>query len=105
MLALPPRDGRILLTVTVLVLICSHAASGLCQEIKFHKPPIRRLSPRSFPQLPHRIVRSLEAGKYTIPQIWMDPQAPDYHRPLNVIKGSFRRKGQIDWAVLASRND
>ncbi len=59
---------------------------------------IHRLSPSSFPQLPAAIVSDLNRRRCTI------PQADGESRPHNVIRGSFIRKGQIDWAVLCSRD-
>ncbi len=59
---------------------------------------VKRLPPSAFPQLPSNIQKWLERSGYTIPQIPMDP------KPHNVITGSFKKKGQQDWAVLCSRN-
>jgi hypothetical protein len=59
---------------------------------------VRRLSPRAFPNLPPEVVTELIRRNCTI------PQANGYPKPHNVIKGSFAKKGQIDWAVLCSSN-
>jgi len=59
---------------------------------------VTRLSPRAFPALPVQVAAALEREGYTIPQSWNDSL------PHNVIVGEFRRRGQRDWAVLASRN-
>jgi len=56
-----------------------------------------RLSPRSFHQLPHKIIRNLQERGCTIPQEFGNSD------PHNVISGEFRTKGQRDWAVLCSR--
>jgi len=55
-----------------------------------------RLSPAEFDDLPINIVQYLLEKGYTIPQSWY------YSEPHNVISGSFQKKGQSDWAVLAS---
>ncbi len=57
-----------------------------------------RLQPSAFPSLPKNIVSFLEKGGYTIPQCWSDTVSH------NVIIGSFKKDGQQDWAVLASKN-
>jgi hypothetical protein len=67
--------------------------------------PIERMPPGAFPGLPRRITRALEARGCTIPQEWQDPKSADYRKPNNVIRGSFRKRGQTDWAVLCSRAD
>ena len=56
-----------------------------------------RLAPRSFHQLPHKIIRNLQERGCTIPQEFGNSD------PHNVISGEFRTKGQRDWAVLCSR--
>ena len=57
-----------------------------------------RLSPSQLKTLPNNIVQYLTNHGYTIPQIWDDKT------PHNFVAGSFVRKGQTDWAVLASKN-
>lgn len=57
-----------------------------------------RLSPREFPGLPDAISRDLESRGCTIPQSYAGP------RPHNVIQGEFHQPGQMDWAVLCSRD-
>jgi hypothetical protein len=57
-----------------------------------------RLPPSEFEILPQNIVQYLEKNGYTIPQCWCETG------PHNVISGTFVKKGQSDWAVLASRN-
>ncbi len=59
---------------------------------------VRRLAPTSFPSLPSAIARDLERRSCTVPQTYMSPD------PHNVAKGSFRERGQTDWAVLCSRD-
>jgi hypothetical protein len=56
-----------------------------------------RLQPSAFSKLPRNIVNFLENRGYTIPQCCQDTS------PHNVICGSFVKKGQQDWAVLASK--
>ncbi len=61
------------------------------KEIKF-------LEPSSFKQLPNYIVKKLENRGCKIPQTYA------FNKPHNVIQGQFAKQGQIDWAVLCSRN-
>lgn len=56
-----------------------------------------RLAPSAFPKLPPVVLQALESRKCVIPQSNSDAA------PHNVIRGSFARQGQIDWAVLCSR--
>lgn len=69
--------------------------------------PIRRLSPRRFSELPRGIVSALESTGCKIPQTWLYDEVGNrlYRKPHNVIRGSFRRHGETDWAVLCSHND
>ena len=59
---------------------------------------VQRLSPTAFPQLPGRIISYLTARGCTVPQPF------GATGPTNVISGEFMRRGQLDWAVLCSRN-
>jgi hypothetical protein len=59
---------------------------------------IIRLQPSAFAQFPTQVVRALLEQGCTIPQSFVDPQ------PHNVVQGELRRKGQMDWAVLCSRD-
>ena len=56
-----------------------------------------RLPPSAF-YLPDSIISYLEINGYTVPQIWFNA------KPHNVISGSFSKPGQLDWAVLASKD-
>jgi len=70
--------------------------------------PIRRLAPSRFGQLPTSIIRALEARGCTVPQTWAydDSASMDVVRkPHNVVRGSFLKNGQKDWAVLCSCRD
>jgi hypothetical protein len=58
---------------------------------------IRRLAPVSFSKAPPAVVEALEHRRCLIPQSAGDTL------PHNVIKGSFSRPGQTDWAALCSR--
>jgi len=58
---------------------------------------IRRLPPDSFPQLPRPIRSALRERGCSVPQSFTSD------RPHNVVKGSFARAEQLDWAVLCSR--
>jgi len=57
-----------------------------------------RLSPDEFPYLPDEIKEYLKDRDYTIPQSWAKSM------PHNVISGEFKKNGQVDYAVLASKN-
>jgi hypothetical protein len=57
---------------------------------------IVRLKPSEFPSLPTNIVRDLGRRGCTIPQA---PWPKERH---NVIRGSFAKPGQTDWAVLCA---
>jgi hypothetical protein len=57
-----------------------------------------RLPPAAFSQLPRNIVQYLQGRGCTVPQTYLSRE------PHNVIGGEFARRGQIDWAVLCSRN-
>ena len=58
---------------------------------------IKRVPPSAFKELPMAIVKQLEARGCTI------PQAADISEPHNVIRGEFAQSGQMDWAVLCSK--
>ena len=58
---------------------------------------IRRLGPSAFPGLPAAFARELDSLGCTVPQSFFDTL------PHNVIKGSFARRGQTDWAAICSR--
>lgn len=62
------------------------------------KEAIDYFSPRSFPDLPGNITDFLEEQGYTIPQCYLS------EKPVNVISGAFAKPGQVDWAVLASKD-
>jgi hypothetical protein len=58
---------------------------------------VRRLAPVSFTQAPTRVIEALENLRCLVPQSAGDTM------PHNVIKGSFSKPGQTDWAALCSR--
>ena len=60
------------------------------------KYPIVRLPPTAFSELPKNLVRELKRRGCTVPQTF----PPDQRS--NVIRGSFAKAGQTDWAVLCS---
>ena len=94
------------LVLGLLIATCTADAQSGSAPV-FHLMPIRRLSPRQFNELPRGIVRALESGGYKIPQTCLYDEAGNrlYKKPHNVIRGSFRRQGETDWAVLCSHND
>ena len=59
---------------------------------------IVRLSPDHFKELPRKIIVELRRNGCTIPQAGLQTDAPN-----NVIRGSFAKSGQKDWAVLCSK--
>jgi hypothetical protein len=59
---------------------------------------IVRLSPSAFPKLPRDVSRYLAAQGLKIPQSFA------VTAPHNVVSGQFRKRGQTDYAVLASRD-
>ena len=60
------------------------------------KIAIPRLPPTAFPELPQSVVRGLTKRGCTIPQAYLQTA------PHNVIRGSFARNDQTDWAILCS---
>jgi len=58
----------------------------------------KRFPPEIFSKLPSNIVIKLQAENYTIHQTYANLT------PHNVIHGEFLKKGQIDWAILCSKN-
>jgi hypothetical protein len=58
---------------------------------------LSRLAPSAFTKVPPSVIQALEAKRCTIPQASGDPA------PHNLIRGSFARPGQTDWAALCSR--
>ena len=91
--------------LTLLLILQPVPSLVATHEMEFHKLPIHRLSPRVFPKLPRGIVHALESSGYTIPQLWVTKGGDLDGIPHNVIQGSFRKRGHLDWAVLCSRND
>jgi len=88
-----------LLIVSFVLLFLSEALSEGVRT-KWDEANIKttRLLPSTFSQLPISIINELERQKYTIPQCYNDKE------PHNVISGEFKKKGQKDWAVLASKD-
>jgi len=76
------------------------AAGAIAEAATAQEFSIRWLSPSAFPQVPQVIRRALESRGCVIPQFRF-PHNPN--RVHNVIRGSFARRGQVDWAVLCSR--
>lgn len=64
---------------------------------------IRRLSPRSFPELPAPIMAALEQRGCSVPQL--DATFVGATRPHNVVRGRFGRGAEPDWAVLCSQDE
>jgi hypothetical protein len=77
---------------------------ALCQTketpLDFRKADLNivRLSPSKFPQLPLAIRQELTRRGCAIPQVWGEKRAH------NVIRGSFIKPNEIDWAILCSVN-
>ena len=84
-------------SIVVLVLACvAHAQAQVRWQLA--DAATVRLSPKAFPQLPKSIASHLEARGCTVPQAFHNTS------PHNVIRGEFAKRGQLDWAVLCSRN-
>jgi hypothetical protein len=87
-------------------MVFSAGSSLRADPIPFHMMPIRRLPPREFRELPRAVVQALESRGCTIPQTWLYDEPSDLHNYRhNVVGGSFRTKGRMDWAVLCSCRD
>jgi hypothetical protein len=61
---------------------------------------MRRLPPSDFTQLPPEVTRELARRGCMVPQSFSF--LGEETKPHNVIRGSFAKKGQTDWAVLCS---
>lgn len=59
---------------------------------------VTRLAPSEFPNLPNNLIRELQRRGCTV------PQPPRTKTRENVFRGEFAKPGQVDWAVLCSRN-
>jgi hypothetical protein len=96
------RQNRSECNSTRLVLAILLPVTALCQTketpLDFQKADVEivRLSPSRFPQLPPAIQQELTRRGCAIPQVWGEKGAH------NVIKGSFIKPNEIDWAVLCS---
>jgi hypothetical protein len=83
-----------------LVLSCSSLAQTDANLEKWDRADVetKRFPPNTFAKLPRNIKAYLLKEGFTIPQSYFN------HKAHNVINGKFAKKGQYDWAVLASRN-
>jgi len=92
-------SGRFCTVFVWIVCVAMHACSpDTVDESPETSPGITRLSPDTFPALPHNIATSLQAEGYTIPQCYL------FDEPHNVVPGEFAQQGQVDWAVLCSKD-
>ncbi|HKV73064.1 MAG TPA: hypothetical protein VJN95_00980 [Gemmatimonadales bacterium] len=87
---------------TTLVVASLLLGSGVCrlsaqEEWAAADRQTRRLAPVSFTKIPQKITEELERRRCLI------PQAGDDTIPHSVVKGSFFRAGQTDYAALCSR--
>ena len=88
-----------LLALIILALVSAFAPPANAQDKwRIADEAMVRLKPVVFRQLPKHIVSYLERRNCAVPQIFGESE------PHNVIRGQFARSGQIDWAVLCSRN-
>jgi hypothetical protein len=85
------------LSLVVLVTVCAALGQGATQGGDSIDSLAYLRNPSAFKSLPRNIVRYLERNNYRIPQCWCNGN------PHNVVSGSFARKGQRDWVVLASK--
>jgi hypothetical protein len=74
------------------------AAQERSPELWQGEPTIRRLAPRDFPTAPRDVVNDLLHQSYTI------PQAFDFAKPHNMVRGDFDGDRLLDWAVLGTRS-
>ncbi len=82
-----------------LVLLILSSPPVLAQDKRLDEDAnVVRLAPASFKQLPPLVVADLEARQCTIPQTFTKRE------PHNVVSGSFIKRGEVDWAILCSRN-
>jgi hypothetical protein len=83
----------------VAVILASAISPGLAQDRWAAADQATvRLAPAAFPALPPTIRTALEERGCTVPQVYDNP------RPHNVVRGSLRSAGSVDWAVLCSIN-
>lgn len=92
------RVGLVLLCAALQGVGLSSCVSDTACAPQAEKQAIDYLSPRSFPELPGNITAFLEEQGFTIPQCYL------FEKPVNVISGAFAKPGQVDWAVLASKD-
>lgn len=85
-----------LLTISVLLIFSAQVNAQ--DKGKIADETTVRLSPKAFLQLPKNIISYLQKEGCTVPQIFGEDT------PHNVISGQFAKRGQIDWAVLCSRD-
>ncbi|MGH9776824.1 MAG: hypothetical protein ACRD5I_00275 [Candidatus Acidiferrales bacterium] len=92
-------DKNKLLMGIVLAATLSASQAAPEQEYDWDKAEkeIRRLKLSEFKSLPQAVVKELEEMGCTIPQSYLDAE------PHNAVRGEFARKGQVDWAVLCSK--
>ncbi len=95
---LPMHRATLVITLMVVAAFNTVSAEEQTDEGRSRESHIIRLQPSAFAQFPTQIVRALQEQGCTIPQSFVDPQ------PHNVVQGELRRKGQMDWAVLCSRD-
>ncbi|MBX3266904.1 MAG: hypothetical protein KF831_09385 [Acidobacteria bacterium] len=82
-----------------LVLLILFSPPVLAQDKRLDEGAnVVRLAPASFKELPLLVVADLEARQCTIPQTFTKRE------PHNVVSGSFIKRGEVDWAILCSRN-
>ena len=92
------RRSMTVLLQLALILVCGVAFDVTrAQDFEAADRATKRLPPSEFPQLPAAIRDALVKRGCTIPQPY------NARGPENVIKGSFIRAGQTDWAVLCSQ--
>ena len=90
---------RLLATLLIFSVIPFAEKEGYAQDRwQSAEANIVRLSPAAFSQLPPPIIHQLRSRGCAIPQSFGRSE------PHNVISGEFARRGQMDWAVLCSRN-
>jgi len=91
-------NKTVFLSLILTIICCGAFANAFtAQEKEIADLQIKRLPPTAFPILPPKIVANLQSRGCTIPQ-------QHGRDPMNVVRGAFLKKHQIDWAVLCSIN-
>ena len=83
-----------------ILVVCTLVSEMRGQADEWEKADVAtvRLEPKVFTLLPRNILEYLNRRGCAIPQAFHERE------PHNVIQGQFRKAGQVDWAVLCSKD-